>query len=188
MSRHRLGPILIALSVVGAPVTGLAESSTASGADVEAKPLKIGKRLSWRGKVSSRCTTWGPTIRKAARRPGLDPAFMMAISRVESGFNPEARSRVGAMGLMQVMPSSGRRLKCGDLTKPAVNVECASKLMRKLLSYYDGRLVYAIAGYATGLRHPNTRRRQGRAPGTRYLEAVMRERSRYLRHGCGQAR
>lgn len=176
--------ILIALCVL--------PSASAQGespvADKEARPLRVGKKLSWKGKVSQRCVLFGPLIRSVAEKNGLDPALMMAISRIESGFSPKARSRVGAVGLMQVMPSTGRRLKCGDLTDPAVNVNCAARLLRKLLDYYKGRLVYAMAGYARGLGHPNARRRERRAPSTGYVEAVMRERSRYLRLGCDHTR
>jgi len=178
------------LALVALLSVALGLSSTAQAAENKGtpKPLKIGKKLRWTGKVAERCVVWRPVITTYAKKYGLDPAFMMAVSRIESGFNDRARSKVGATGLMQVMPSTGRRLKCGDLTKGAVNVDCAMRLMKKLLDYYDGRLVYAIAGYATGLKHPSTRRREGRAPGTRYLEAVMRERSRYLRYGCDHSK
>lgn len=148
------------------------------------KRLKVGKRLSWKGAVSERCEKYKPLITKQATLHKLDVGLLMAISRIESGFNPSAKNGSGATGLMQVMPSTGRRLKCGDLLNPAKNVACAARLLRKLLDYYDDRLVFAVAGYARGLGHPNSAKKANRTPSTRYLEAVLRERSRYLRGGC----
>jgi soluble lytic murein transglycosylase-like protein len=146
--------------------------------------LRVGKGRSWRGRVAERCARFAPLIAREAAAHGLDAALLVAIARIESGFTPDARSRGGATGLMQVMPSTGKRLGCGDLTDPDVNVACAAKLLRKLLDYYDGELVYALSGYARGLGHATSRRREGRAPSAGYLEVVVRERARYLRHGC----
>ena len=176
-SRPAIVPVLLGLVLASVSPT------RADGGEAD-KVVSVGKTLGWYGKISERCNRWRPLITATAREHKLDEAFLMAIARIESGFNPEARSRVGATGLMQVMPSTGRRLECGRLTNAKANVRCAARLLRKLLDYYKGRLVYAMAGYASGLKHPSTRRREGRAPGTRYLEAVMRERSRYLRYGC----
>jgi soluble lytic murein transglycosylase len=84
----------------------------------------------------------------------LDPLIIISLIRQESAFNPEAQSRVGAKGLMQLMPATAkqfnRRVKTRNLVNPEVNVAIGTKYLRQLISRYDGNLIFALASYNAG--------------------------------------
>lgn len=84
----------------------------------------------------------------------LDPLIIISLIRQESAFNPEAESRVGAKGLMQLMPATAkrfnRRVRSAHLGKPEINVEIGTKYLRQLVERYDGNLIYALASYNAG--------------------------------------
>ena len=82
----------------------------------------------------------------------LDPALLKAVIKAESGFDPEATSRKGAIGLMQVMPSNAERLKVGDLYDPIQNIRAGAKQLRHLLNLYHGDLSLTLAAYNAGIR------------------------------------
>ena len=63
-----------------------------------------------------------PIIRKMAAEKGVDEALVRAVIQVESGYQPRARSGKGAMGLMQVMPATGRRYGISNLYDPSANI------------------------------------------------------------------
>jgi soluble lytic murein transglycosylase len=95
----------------------------------------------------------------AARRQRLDPNWLFAIARQESALNPTARSPVGAMGLMQLMPttaqqtarSSGLRYRgSADLLDPATNVQLGSHYMRNMLDDFGQNRILAAAAYNAG--------------------------------------
>lgn len=88
--------------------------------------------------------------RHAAARHGLPVAMVLGVMQVESGFNPAATSRVGAMGLMQVMP----HLADGyDLSDPAQNIERGCTMLAGLVKRYDGDIDLVLAGYNAGSGH-----------------------------------
>jgi soluble lytic murein transglycosylase len=84
----------------------------------------------------------------------LDPLIVISLIRQESGFNPEAKSGVGAKGLMQLMPATAKRfnkrVRVKHLGNPEINVAIGSKYLRVLLSRFDGNLIYALASYNAG--------------------------------------
>ena len=80
----------------------------------------------WPKKMTKRCKKLQPLVAKKATEYGVDRALVNGIIRVESRFNPEAVSRVGASGLMQVMPSTAKGLRCGDLFDPEENIDCGN--------------------------------------------------------------
>ena len=103
---------------------------------------------------------WRAELTGAAGRAALDPLFVAAIVREESSFNPQARSRVGARGLMQLMPETARPMararglafQDGDLLEePAANLDMGAAFMGRLVKEFgDPRL--AIAAYNAGPR------------------------------------
>ncbi len=132
-----------------------------------------------------RCARMMPLIEETAAKHGLDAPLMAAIIHVETRFSNVRNKRSGARGLMQVMPSTGRRLKCGNLDDPRENLDCGATLLRRLLDRYDGSLLLALSGYASGLRAPNEARRAGIVPANNhYAEKVFATRTRLLREGC----
>ncbi len=84
----------------------------------------------------------------------LDPLIVISLIRQESAFNPEAKSGVGAKGLMQLMPATAkrfnRRVRVNHLGNPEINVAIGTKYLRQLISRFDGNLIFALASYNAG--------------------------------------
>jgi len=84
----------------------------------------------------------------------LDPIVVLSLIRQESVFNPLARSPVGARGLMQLMPTTARKLRRHvsdkNLANPKTNLELGTKYFKGLVKRYDGNLVYVLSAYNAG--------------------------------------
>lgn len=93
-------------------------------------------------------------LTKALKNEKIDPIILLSLIRQESVFNPLARSPVGARGLMQIMPTTARRLKRSvrdkQLVNPEINIELGTKYVKNLLKRYDGNLVYVLSAYNAG--------------------------------------
>ena len=89
-------------------------------------------------------------INNASSSFGVDQRLIKAIMHTESGFNPMARSPVGAQGLMQLMPATARRFSVTDSYDPAQNISGGVKYLNFLLKRYNQNHEYAIAAYNAG--------------------------------------
>lgn len=89
-------------------------------------------------------------VQQSAQKHGLDPALLRAVIGVESGGNPVAVSRKGALGLMQLIPATAERFGVGNVFDPAQNVEAGAKYLRELLDRYNGDLTKTLAAYNAG--------------------------------------
>jgi hypothetical protein len=89
-------------------------------------------------------------IDEAAARHNVDPSLVRSVVKVESNFNPNAVSRKGAMGLMQLMPSTARSLNVSNPFDPQQNVEAGVRHLRKLLDSYGGDVRLSLAAYNAG--------------------------------------
>ena len=87
---------------------------------------------------------------EAARRHGLDPALVLAVVGVESGFRPDAVSPKGAQGLMQLMPATAASLGVADPFDAAANLDGGAKHLQDLVERYHGDLKKALAAYNAG--------------------------------------
>jgi soluble lytic murein transglycosylase-like protein len=96
-----------------------------------------------------------------AKRHGLDPALVLAVASVESGFQPNAVSPKGAQGLMQLMPATATSLGVADALDPETNLEGGSRYLAELIALYGGDLTKALAAYNAG---PGAVRRHGGVP------------------------
>ncbi|NUN14291.1 MAG: transglycosylase SLT domain-containing protein [Myxococcales bacterium] len=146
---------------------------------IAAGPIETG------GTSSSRCFEVAPVVHATAELHELEPALLLGIIRVESNFDASARSRAGALGLMQVMPATAKHNRCGNLLHPHDNVVCGARVLTQLLKRYDGNLVYALSAYHAGSSLANKARSESRLPSNfGYVEKVLMARNWYLRYGC----
>lgn len=95
-------------------------------------------------------STYDAYIVASAARHGVDPALLKAMMHTESAFNPNARSPVGAQGLMQLMPATARRFSVNNPWNPAENIEGSAKYLAWLLRKFNNKVEFAVAGYNAG--------------------------------------
>jgi soluble lytic murein transglycosylase-like protein len=90
------------------------------------------------------------TINKAADRHAVDPNLVRALVKVESNFNPNAVSRKGAMGLMQLMPQTARQMRLTNPFNPEENIDAGVRHLKDLLDSYGGDVRLSLAAYNAG--------------------------------------
>lgn len=91
-----------------------------------------------------------PLIHQAASRHNVDAALVKAVIHTESYFNPNATSRKGASGLMQLMPHTAEQLGVTDLYNPRQNINGGTKYLSQLMKRYGNSLSLALAAYNAG--------------------------------------
>lgn len=93
---------------------------------------------------------YGDLIHRKAEKYDVDPALVAAVIEQESRFKSRARSHVGAKGLMQLMPRTGRWMGARDLYDPEQNVDAGVKYIKYLHKRFDGNLKKTLAAYNAG--------------------------------------
>jgi soluble lytic murein transglycosylase len=120
-------------------------------------------------------------IRKYAKENGLDPYLVMGLILQESYYNPHAKSRVGATGLMQLMPPTAKELAgqlripfaVSRLETPEVNIRLGTRHLRYLVNLFNGETPLAIASYNAGQGNVGKWRRAApRKPMDEFLESI----------------
>ncbi|MFM7389923.1 MAG: lytic transglycosylase domain-containing protein [Vampirovibrionales bacterium] len=111
------------------------------GSKVEAFP---------QGLLGSKHAQFKASIEKYATQYGLEPSLVEAVIKAESAYNPNAKSRVGALGLMQLMPSTAEGLGVEDPLNPEQNIEGGSKYLASLMKRFNGDTSLAVAAYNAG--------------------------------------
>lgn len=118
---------------------------------------------------------FGNAMAIAAERHEVDPLLVAAVVEAESRFVPTAVSPRGAVGLMQVLPTTAASLGARNLSDPHVNLDVGSRYLRRLLRDYKGDLELALAAYNAG---PGAVERYGGVPPFRetreYVGKVLR--------------
>jgi hypothetical protein len=137
---------------------------------------------------------FGTLIHDKAEKYDLDPALVAAVVETESRFRAGARSEVGARGLMQLMPRTGRWMGARNLYDPEQNVEAGAKYLQYLSKRFNGDQKKIIAAYNAG--EGNVKRYGGVPPFRETRQYVSRVMTRYkkrqqqikqydARHGAG---
>ena len=116
-----------------------------------AKPFRsapMAKQPHFNKKVDSK---YDALITNIAMDYGLDPAFVKAVVHVESSFNPNAVSKAGAKGLMQLMPATAKIYNAHDkLFDPSSNIVAGVKHLKELMSRYSNNMTLSLAAYNAG--------------------------------------
>lgn len=124
---------------------------------VPGKTDPAGGLLTWL-EISPEVRVLRPWLREAADAHGVDHLLLKALIAVESGFNPAAVSRAGALGLMQIMPTSGDRYATADerrtpaetrLRDPRTNIHTGARMLADLMRRF-GRVDLALAAWNAG--------------------------------------
>ena len=146
----------------GLKLIGVIRDSGSASSSNASKPAKTsaGKSADADGAVAKRSANVLPAkdrehlydayIKEASELYGIPEAFIRAVIKVESNFNPNAVSRVGAMGLMQLMPSTAEHMKVTDPFDPRQNILGGTRYLRRLSDKYDGDINLILSGYNAG--------------------------------------
>ena len=131
--------------------------------------------FSTRYKVSAELAT---VIFDVALAERLDPELAFRMVKLESDFNPRAVSKVGAIGLVQVMPSTARLFDKSvtreDLFDPKTNLRIGFHYMRRLIRLYDGDVRLALLAYNLGEQRVDEARKAGRNPLDGYNRILLK--------------
>jgi len=95
-------------------------------------------------------TPYGEIIAAVSEAHGVDPMLVRALIQVESNYRPRARSPKGAMGLMQLMPSTAREYKVRNPFDPKANIEAGIKHLKSLIDRFAGKVELGLAAYNAG--------------------------------------
>ena len=95
-------------------------------------------------------TPYGEIIAAVSEAHGVDPMLVRALIQVESNYRPRARSPKGAMGLMQLMPSTAREYKVRNPFEPRANIEAGIKHLKSLIDRFAGKVELGLAAYNAG--------------------------------------
>ena len=114
-----------------------------------------------RGKSPVMKADYSHYVQKAAQKYDIEPELIHAVIRTESNGNYRAVSKKGAMGLMQLMPSTASDMNVGNPFNPEENIDGGTRYLRYLLEKFNGNVTLAVAAYNSG---PTTVERYGNIP------------------------
>ena len=128
------------------------------------------------GSAKERAAQIAPAIKAASEKHGVPFDLLMGMTQVESGFNPAATSRVGAMGTAQFMPATAKQYGLSNPRDPVASADAQARYMRDLLDMFGGDETKAIAAYNAG---QGTIQRAKSIPNMGYVNSVRAARTLY---------
>lgn len=151
-------PVVVPEPPPAAPATQMA-SSASENKPVVSKPLPQSPATA--ATIPTNAATMAPSaatqafdidqvVREASNKNRLDPDFVNSVIRAESNFKTHARSKKGALGLMQLMPATAAQLGVADPFDPRANVEAGTAHLSALLDRYNNDPIKALAAYNAG--------------------------------------
>jgi soluble lytic murein transglycosylase-like protein len=168
-------------TMTGAPTAQPSSSSSSSfaGALASAQTAATPTTTSTATGADS-STAFGAEIDAAAASNGIDPALLKGLVSQESGFDPNARSGAGALGLTQLMPGTAAALGVSNPLDPAQSLQGGAKYLREQLDRFGGDERLALAAYNAG---PGAVARYGGVPPysetQNYVNSVMAKAAAY---------
>ena len=139
------------------------------------------KRVLYRVNVSR----FDEIFRRAAKHYRLPFAFLKAVAKVESNFNPKAVSHAHAKGLMQLIDATAADMSVEDPFDPEQNIFGGARYLRLLANQFDGNMALVAAAYNSG---PHRVKRLGRIPKIRETQRYVRRVLQMYRHYQGAGR
>ena len=141
----------IASQVAGGVVMGVESAASAPLAGVAEAPKKLAMVTEQvREEFFKKEVPFGSLIYQEAKKNDIRPELVAAVVEAESQFKPTARSGAGAVGLMQLMPRTGKWMGARDLTSPKQNIAAGAKYLKYLNERFDGNETKVIAAYNAG--------------------------------------
>jgi len=98
----------------------------------------------------NKSTSLEEIFNKASEKYGVPVDLLKAVAKTESNFNPNAESKAGAQGIMQLMPGTARSLGVTNSFEPEQNIMGGAKYLKEMLIKFDGKVDLALAGYNAG--------------------------------------
>lgn len=162
---------------VTSAATEVAQTAVAGPQQVAQAATNVASNVTEQAKEAffAREVPFGQIIYQEAKKNDLPPELVAAVAHTESKFVPTARSNRGAVGLMQLVPKTGRWLGATNLTNPAQNIQAGAKYLKYLSDRFGGDNTKAIAAYNAG--EGNVRRFNGVPPFRETRNYVQRVRN-----------
>ena len=131
----------------------LVKKMTLNWGDVRARKIKkqiVEPKKAYVAAKSKNQPKFAAIVDEKSKKYKVIPELLHAVIEAESAYDPDAVSRAGAVGLMQLMPATAKRFGVTDRTNPSQNVDGGAHYLRVLLDYFDNYLTLAIASYNAG--------------------------------------